>query len=148
MMAKEHRWFLTTLKRKNSLYCRIDVWGFVSIMVALLFILIVAKTSYVDLPKNSVDLTESHHAISMPGALREDAMRVNIKPDGQVYFGYLSISPEDLPDLIRQGLRNGAENKVYVSADARAKYGSVIEVLNEIRLAKIEKVSFLTWQRQ
>jgi biopolymer transport protein TolR len=147
MNAKKHEWFLTTLRRKNDLYCRIDVWGFVGVMVALLFILIVAKTSYVDLPKNSVDLTESYHAISVPGALREDAMRINIKPDGQLYFGYLSISPKDLPDLIRQGLRNGAENKVYILADARAKYGSVIEVLNEIRLAKVEKVSFITWQR-
>jgi biopolymer transport protein TolR len=148
MSSNPHHWFLKTLKRENSLYCRIDLWGFVSVMVVLLFILIVAKTTYVDLPRNSVDLSESHHAVSMPGALREDAMCVHIKPDGGIYFGYVRISRDDLSDLIREGLKNGAEKKVYVSADARAKYGGVIDVLNEIRLAGVEKVSFLTWQRQ
>jgi len=24
---KQHQWFLNALKRKNALYCRIDVWG-------------------------------------------------------------------------------------------------------------------------
>jgi biopolymer transport protein ExbD len=148
MSAKPHHWFLKTLKRENSLYCRIDLWGFVSVMVVLLFVLIVAKTTYVDLPRNSVDLSESHHAVSMPGALREDAMRVNIKPDGSIYFGHVSISHDGLSDLIREGLKNGGEKRVYVSADARVKYGAVIEVLNEIRLAGVEKVSFLTWRRQ
>jgi biopolymer transport protein ExbD/biopolymer transport protein TolR len=147
MSVRPHLWFLKTLKRENSLYCRIDLWGFLSVMVVLFFVVMVAQTSYHDLPGNGVDLTESHHAIAMPGALREDAMRVNIQRDGSIYFGYIHISRDDLPDLIREGLRNGAEKKVYVSADARAKYGGVIQVLNEVRLAGVEKACFLTWQR-
>jgi biopolymer transport protein TolR len=147
MKANQHQWFLKTLERKNSLYCQIDLGGFLSIIVVVFFVVMVAKMSYVDLPRNSVDLTESHHAISMPGALREDAVGVYIQRDGSIYFGYTRISRDDLPDLIKEGIRNGAEKKVYVSADARAKYGIVVEVLNEVRLAGVEKVCFLTWQR-
>jgi biopolymer transport protein ExbD/biopolymer transport protein TolR len=124
------------------------MWGFVSVMLALLFLLMPNTASYHDLPTKGVDLTESHHAISMPGALREDAMRINIQRDGNIYFGYLRISRGDLPDLVREALRNGAEKRVYVTADARAKYGRVIEVLDEVRLAGVEKVCFLTWQHQ
>jgi biopolymer transport protein ExbD/biopolymer transport protein TolR len=148
MKANQHQWFLKTLERENSLYCRIDLWGFLSVMVVLFFVVMVAQTTYHDMPTNAVDLTESHHATSMPGASREDAMRINIQSDGSIYFGYIRISRDDLPDLIREGIRNGAEKKVYVSADARAKYGRVIQVLHEVRLAGVEKVCFLTWQRQ
>src|SRR6266403_5567561 len=76
MDAKQHQWFLNALKRKNSLYCRIDVWGFVSAMLALLFLLM--PNGYHDLPRYSVDLAETRHAIPMPGAAREDAMRISI----------------------------------------------------------------------
>jgi len=117
-------------------------------MVALLVALMVSKTSYHDLPTNTVDLSVSQHATPMPGAAREDAMCINIKRDGRIYFGYLNISRDDLPDLIREGLRNGAEKKVYVSADARAKYGEVLKVLDEVHLAGVKEVSFLTLQHK
>jgi biopolymer transport protein TolR len=147
MEAKQHQWFLTTLRRKNSLYCQIDVWGFASVLIVLLFVLMISGTSYHDLPGNSVTLTETHHATPMPGAVREDAMHINITQDGKICFGYKSISSLDLPDQIREQVRNGAEKKVYISADAHAKYGEVVEVLNEVRLAGIDNVCFLTWQR-
>jgi biopolymer transport protein ExbD len=147
MNANQHQWFLTALGRKNSLYCRIDLWGFLSVMVVLAFAVIVDKISYVDLPKYSVDLTESHHATPMPGAERDDSIHVKIAIDGTIYFRTQRVVPYEIPDLIRAGIRSGAEKKVYVSADARAKYGRVIQVLNEVRLAGIEKVCFLTWQR-
>jgi len=51
-----------------------------------------------------------------------------------------------LPEEIRQGVRNGAEKRTYLNADARAKYGDTIAVLDQIRLAGIEKVSLLTEQ--
>jgi len=50
----------------------------------------------------------------------------------------------DLANEIREGARNGAEKRVYLVADARAKYGDTMAVLVQIRLAGIESVSFLT----
>ena len=144
MEAKEHQWFLNALKGKNSLYCRIDVWGFVSVMLALLFLLMPNATHYHDLPVvPSVDLTETHHAIPMPGAAREDAMRISITRDGKVYFRNHKVALDDLPDEIQEGLRNGAERKIYLAVDARAKYGDARAILGQIRLAGIENVSLL-----
>jgi biopolymer transport protein ExbD len=51
---------------------------------------------------------------------------------------------EDLADEIRKRIRNGVEKKVYLAVDARAKYGDAKAVLNQIRMAGIENVSFLT----
>jgi hypothetical protein len=59
----------------------------------------------------------------MPGALREDALRVALTRDGAIYFREHRIALEDLPNEIREGLRSGAERKVYIAVDARAKFG-------------------------
>jgi biopolymer transport protein ExbD len=80
----------------------------------------------------------------MPGALKEDALKVVVTRDGTIYFREHRIALEDLPNEIREGLRSGAERKVYIAVDARAKFGDVPAVLDKIRLAGVEKVAFLT----
>ena len=73
-------------------------------------------------------------------------MQISVTRDGHVYFRSHRIMLRYLPEEIRQGVRNGAEKRTYLNADARAKYGDTIAVLDQIRLAGIEKVSLLTEQ--
>jgi biopolymer transport protein ExbD len=91
-----------------------------------------------------VDLPRSEHSSRLPAALREDAMRVSILRDGRVYLGLYRIAVEDLPIQIREGLRGGAENRVYLYADARARYADVKMALDAVRLAGVKQVSFIT----
>jgi len=80
--------------------------------------------------------------------MRENALSVGVMRDARIYFRNVPISAEDLPDQIREGLRNGAEKKVYLRADASARYGDVKQVLIEIRQAGIENVCFLAEKLQ
>jgi len=80
----------------------------------------------------------------MAGALKEDALQVTVARDGQVYLRDFHLMCEDLADEIRKRMRNGVEKKVYLAVDARAKYGDAKAVLDQIRMAGIENVSFLT----
>jgi biopolymer transport protein ExbD len=142
MPSAKPQFKLSALRRKNELLCRIDMWGFVSIMLALLFIFLPITTdTHRSVP---VDRPHAYHSASMPGALKEDALRVMVTRDGKIYFREHHIALEDLPNEIREGLQSGAESKVYVAVDARAKYGDVPAVLDKIRLAGVEKVAFLT----
>ena len=120
------------------------MWGFVSVMLALLFIFLPA-TTHTD-RSVPVDWPLAYHSASMPGGLKEDAMQITVRRDGQIYFRDDRVILQDLPREIRQGLRNGAEKRIYLSMDARAKYGDTIAVLDQIRRAGIEKVSLLTEQ--
>lgn len=86
--------------------------------------------------------------IFMAGADREDAMLVAIHRDGKVFFRSDPVMVEWLPDRIRNAVKDGAENRVYIKSDARAKYGWVKEVLDEVRAAGVEKVGFLVDQRK
>jgi biopolymer transport protein ExbD len=79
----------------------------------------------------------------MPRAVREDAQVVSVTRDGKIYFGNTLLAADDLSGQIRQSVRNGAERKVYVRADARAKYIHVKQALSEISKAGIQNVCFL-----
>jgi len=111
-------------------------------MLVLLFLLM--PLIVVDGKAAAADLVHVRHSIRMPGALKEDALKVVVTRDGTIYFREHRTALEDLPDEIREGLRNGAERKVYIEVDARAKYGGVPAVLDKIRLAGVEKIAFLT----
>ena len=145
-MRRQHSEFhLSALKRRSVLLSGIDVWGLFAILLVLLFILMV----YVPIPIHgiSIDRAVAVHSTPMPGATKEDAMRIFVMRDGRVYFGSHAVGTEDLPNEIREGVRNGAERRIYLAVDARAKYGDAEKVLEQIRASGIRDVSLLTQQR-
>lgn len=93
-----------------------------------------------------VDRFPAVNATSKPSALREDAMRIMVMADGIIYFGNRRVVAEDLPERIREGVANGAERKIYMLVDNRAKYSGAEKVIDQIRLAGIHDVTFLTDQ--
>ncbi len=131
-----------TAKRRSEYFCRIDVSAFAAVLCGLLF----AFLATTPLPHSgvSVDLAKSRHFRRLPGALREDALRVTVTRDGRFYLGDQGIAPEELPGHVRDGIGGGGENRVYIVADARVRYGDVKMVLDQIRVAGVENVSFLT----
>jgi biopolymer transport protein ExbD len=50
----------------------------------------------------------------------------------------------ELPALIRERLRDGAEHRVYIFADARAKYGDALTTLEAVKQAEVEHITFIT----
>src|SRR5580658_2481304 len=95
----------------------------------------------------SADLAKVSHPISMPGALREDAMKVSILRDGKVYFGSDRIDVINLPAKIQDRLKDReVERKVYIVVDMRARWSNVEGVLEGIRSAGVIRVAFLAEQ--
>jgi biopolymer transport protein ExbD len=95
----------------------------------------------------SADLPKAWHPIALRGANREDALIVSILRDGTMYFRKDKTRSRDLPAQIREGVEHGAEKKVYIRADARLSYQTVLEVLDAIRFAGVEKIAVLAYQR-
>ena len=131
-----------TEKRRSEYFCRIYASAHAAVLCGLLFAFLGATP----LPHSgvSVDLAESRHFRRLSEALREDVLRVAVTRDGRVYLGNQGVGPEDLPAHIKVGISSGAENRVYILADARGKYGDVKMVLDQIRAAGVGNVSFLT----
>jgi biopolymer transport protein ExbD len=134
-------------KRRTPPPSTIDVSAFVSVMFALLFLLMFGNMYPMHPRYAPADVPVTAHSRLQPGAPREDALEVAITRDGQVYFRNQHILPAELPDALRDGARHGAEKIVYVKVDARAKYGDVKAVLDQIRQSGLQNIAFLTEQR-
>jgi biopolymer transport protein ExbD/biopolymer transport protein TolR len=124
----------------------INVTPMVDVMLVLLIIFMVITPM---LQKGvSVDLAKVNNPEAMPDADKEDALIVAIMRDGKVYFGRDQISPDQLTDKIKDRLASRTDKRVFVRADARAKFGSVVEVVDNVRAAGVDDLGLLTDQKK
>jgi biopolymer transport protein ExbD len=129
---------------KSDLYCHIDLTALLSIAFVLLtFFMTSSEAPHHGGPFGIVNLAKLSHSTAAPGALRNDALLVAIARDGQIYFGNDRVTPEQIPEVIRARLRNGAERKVYIGVDSRARYSAVEQVVDGVRLAGVAQITFI-----
>ena len=144
-------WVLALNRRHSArpvrLICSIDVTALASVMLALVAMFVLPARVEVDRREVSVDLARVSDPAEMMGADREDALVVAITRDGNVYFGSEQVTFESLPVKIREHLSEGAERRVYIRADMRARYGGVARTLACVRAAGVERVAFMVDQR-
>ncbi|HET9406156.1 MAG TPA: biopolymer transporter ExbD [Candidatus Sulfotelmatobacter sp.] len=135
----------------DKLICRIDVTAFAGVMLGLVGMFVLSAGVVGDTSRNGalvpVDLAKASNFVDLAGANREDALVVAITRNGDVWFGADRVTLEKLPGAIRAQVSDGAERKVYIRVDQRAKYGLVGRVLDGVRAAGIEKVAFVVDQR-
>ncbi|MGC1647761.1 MAG: biopolymer transporter ExbD [Candidatus Sulfotelmatobacter sp.] len=140
------------IKSQNvpKLFSGIDTTAFAAIMVVLVFAeLISGAMSYNPHHGVSVDVPRILYPIAMPGAMQDDVMQVSITPDGKAFFGSDQIVPDYLTEKIQTRLADlDVERKVYIRADARARFGTVKVVVDGVRSAGILRVAFLVDQRR
>jgi biopolymer transport protein ExbD len=137
-------------RKPEKLFSDFNTLQFASVMAMVIFVPLVLFMMWTT-PHHgiSTDLAKVMHPVSMPSALREDAMRVTVTRDGRVWFGTDPVYRDDLTAKIQQRLKEpGIERKVYIIVDFRAHWGNVKLVLDGIRSAGILRVAFLTDQRK
>ena len=124
----------------------INVTPMVDVMLVLLIIFMVITPM---LQKGvSVDLAKVNNPEAMPDADKEDALIVAIMRDGIVYFGKEKITPDQLTEKIKDRLASRTDKRVFVRADARAKFGVVVEVVDNVRAAGVDDLGLLTDQKK
>jgi len=137
-LVKIRRRFRSSLQ---LLICRIDMTA----LAAVLFVLVTAFAVHpvAELTMDVPDPPKMSHATLMPGALREDMLLVAVTRDGIIWFDRYRTDPTRLAESIRQRVRTGSERKVYIRADSRARYGTVVKALSGVRSAGVAQVAFL-----
>jgi biopolymer transport protein TolR len=137
--------------RSAKFICRIDVTPLAAVMFALVAMFLLPAMVVIDSPRDAahvaIDLAKASNSTDLREALREDALLVAVQRDGRIWFDRDQVTPEHLPAAIRERVNHGAERKVYIRADARAKYGAVLPVLDSVRSAGVENIAFVLEQR-
>jgi biopolymer transport protein ExbD/biopolymer transport protein TolR len=130
-------------KKVNS---DINVTPMVDVMLVLLIIFMVVTPMLQH--GVSVDMAQVNNPTQMPDADKEDALLVAVMRDGRVFFGTDPIASADLTQKIKDRLTGKQDKRVFVKADARAKFGSVVEVVDNVRAAGVDQLGLLTEQKK
>jgi biopolymer transport protein TolR len=122
----------------------INVTPMVDVMLVLLIIFMVITPM---LQKGqSVDMAKVNNPVPMPDADKEDALLIVVMRDGRIFFGTDRINADDLTNKVKDRLADKVDKRVFIRADSRAKYGAVVDVVDNVRAAGVDDVGLLTEQ--
>ncbi len=120
----------------------INVTPMVDVMLVLLIIFIVITPM---LTKGiSVDKVKARNPSNMAPADKDDAVVVAVTRDGKVFLGKTQMPSAELGPKVKDMIANKLDKTVYVNSDSRAKYGVVVEAVDNIRTAGVDQIGLLT----
>jgi biopolymer transport protein ExbD/biopolymer transport protein TolR len=124
----------------------INVTPMVDVMLVLLIIFMVITPL---LQKGvTVDLAKTTNPKPLPDAEKEDALIVAVMRDGTVFFDTAMVRPEELTQKVKDRVSTRTNKEVFVKADARTKYKSVVDVVDNVRSAGVDQLGLLTEQKK
>ena len=124
----------------------INVTPMVDVMLCVLIIFMVI-TPMLNKGAN-IELPKARNPIALPDADKEDAVKVSITRDGQIFLspGLERVNAEDLAPKVRDLLQNRTSRMVFLRADGRAKYEKVEDVVDNLRSGGVDQLGLLTEQ--
>jgi biopolymer transport protein TolR len=123
----------------------INVTPMVDVMLVLLIIFMVITPMLQN--KVNVELAKVADPTNMPDADKEDAIVVAVTRDNKVYLGQTQVSMADLGTKVGDLLTNKTDKQIFVRADARSQYGTVMDAIDDVRTAGVDQVGMLTDRR-
>ena len=107
------------------------------VLVLLLIFMLTAPMMYrgidVNLPR----------AAAKPTAV-EERMVLTLTKDQGLYLNDRRVTPAGLEDALRDAFRSRTDKTLYLKADAGLSYGAVIETMDRVRRAGIERLGMVT----
>ena len=127
---------------RGEVTSEINVTPMADVMLVLLIICMVVTPM---LQKGQpVELAKTKNPVDMKEADRDDAVILAITRDGKFYLGNDKVTSDDLTTKVTNILTNKLDKTVFVRSDLRAKYGDVVQVVDNVRNAGVDKIGLLT----
>ena len=122
----------------------INVTPMVDVMLVLLIIFMVI-TPMLSKGQN-VNLVKTHNDVKMQEADKEDAILIAVTRDGRVFLspGNALIQIDKLAGKVKDLQTNRSDKTVYIKADARARFSSVTDVIDNLRTAGVDQLGLIT----
>jgi biopolymer transport protein TolR len=125
-------------RRIGSTMAEINIIPLVDVVLVLLLIfMLTAPMMYrgidVNLPRAS----------SRPTAV-EERMVLTVTKDQALFLNDRRLTPTGLEGALRDAFRDRTDKTLYLKADAALPYGSVVETMDRVRRAGIERLGMVT----
>jgi len=124
-------------RRGTSMLGEINVTPLVDVVLVLLLIFMVTA------PMMSRGIDVSLPVANQPQIPQEDRLTVSIRADGRVFVGDRPVNIALLEDEVRARTSGTPDAVVYLRADESLRYGSVIEVVDLIKRAGVDRIGFV-----
>jgi biopolymer transport protein ExbD len=133
------------LKTNNSARVKNTIWTVAFVVVLIMTPGAVRSTGQALQKGISVELAPTSSAVPVPDADHQDSLIVTVTDRGRLYFGIEPVKPEALAATLEARPSHRTEI-LYIKADARAPYASVVKVLDAAHTAGVAGVTLLTSQ--
>ncbi len=124
----------------DALMSDINVTPFVDVMLVLLIIFMVTAPMMVQGVNVSLPETESSDNI----ATEEDQLIVTVDRDNKILINDLEVGIDFLKEKLMAIFKNRSTKNVFLKADKNIPYGTVVQVMSEIKAAGVEKLGMVT----
>ena len=123
----------------------INVTPMVDVMLVLLIIfMVITPMLHHGVP---VDIAGTMNPTAMSDANKPDALILSVMRDGQMFLGSERVTGDALTRKVRDTMATRANKTVYVRADARARYGTLVNAVDDLRSAGVDQLGLLTEKR-
>jgi biopolymer transport protein TolR len=125
-------------RTRHSALSEINVTPLVDVMLVLLIIFMVAApmmTRGID-----VELPETASA----SALEEERLEISLDREGRLWLGDRLVHRSLLRDEMERLAKSRPGSGVFLRADSRISYGSVLEIMDLIRISGIDRIAMIT----
>jgi biopolymer transport protein ExbD/biopolymer transport protein TolR len=120
----------------------INVTPMADVMLVLLIIFMVITPM---LQKGvTVELAKTKNPADMTAADKEDSVLISVARDGKFYLNQDRVNIDDLTNKVTELVGTRIDKTVFVSGDFRAKYGDIVQVVDNLRAAGVDKIGLLT----
>lgn len=118
---------------------RIEIIPLIDIMFFLLASFMMVSLTMVKLQSIKMDLPTATQATK---DTKKDIVNISVDKQGDVYIGDKRQTLAEMYELLKKRVAENKDIPVYISGDKAASHGSVINVLDMVRRAGVQKVSF------
>ena len=122
----------------------INVTPMVDVMLVLLIIFMVITPMLMN--GVQVDMAQTVNPIPMQAADKSDAVLIAVTREGRIYLNNTQMKAEDLAPKVKDMLTNRLDKECFLRADQRAKYQTVLDVVQNLQSAGVDQLGLLTEQ--
>jgi biopolymer transport protein ExbD/biopolymer transport protein TolR len=121
----------------------INVTPMADVMLVLLIIFMVI-TPMLQKGFTQLEMPKTDHPVEMTEADKEDSIILAVTRDGKYYLNQDRVSIDDVSSKVNDLLTGKLDKTIYLKGDFRAKYGDVVQLVDNLRAAGIDKIGLLT----
>jgi biopolymer transport protein ExbD len=129
--------FATRKKRAPS----IIIVSLVDVLVILLIFFVVSTTFKTEQPEVKINLPESKQGVNSPSEL--DHVMLTVDQDDEIKLDGKTVGPEELEGAVRD-LSPTKKSSIAMQADKKASFGTIIKVMDALKLAGVKNLPTFT----